>query len=357
MSLRAARPVSARAGAPLGRWIRPVRLGRWSMLLNLRVLLVGLALFLAVVVVSIALLGFGSINIPPGQIVDVLLGRGTSRNELVIMSVRMPRLITALAVGASLGAAGAVFQSVSRNVLGSPDIIGFSTGAATGAVAQIILFGGGPFEVALAAIGGGLIASMVVYGISRRGGVSGGYRLILTGIGVGALLAALNSYLLTRGGIDQAASANIWLSGSLVGRSWGQAGMTVLCLFVLFPFLAGLGRRLSLLEMGDDAARQLGVRVEGTRVLTLIFGVGLTAAAVAAAGPISFIALAAPQLVRPMAKSAAVPIGLSALMGALLLCAADLLSQWAFGALVMPVGVVTGLIGGVYLIILLAKRV
>lgn len=344
-------------GAPLGHWIRPVRWGRWSLLLNLRVLLVGVGLFLVLAVASIVLLGFGSISIPPGQILEVLSGRGTGRNELVVLSVRMPRLVTALAVGGCLGAAGAVFQSVSRNVLGSPDIIGFSTGAATGAVAQIVLFGGGPLQIALAAIGGGLVASMVVYGLSRRGGVSGGYRLILTGIGVGALLGALNAYLLTRGGIDQAASANIWLSGSLVGRSWEQAGLTTLSLAVLFPLLACLGRRLSLLEMGDDAARQLGVGVEGTRMLTLLFGVGLTAASVAAAGPIAFIALAAPQLVRPLAKSPAVPIGLSALMGALLLCTADLLSQWVFGALVMPVGVVTGLIGGVYLIILLARRV
>lgn len=165
---------------------------------------------------------------------------------LVIQRIRLPRTVTAMGVGLCLGAAGATFQSISRNALGSPDIIGFTTGAATGAVAQIMLFNAGPVATAVAAIAGGLLAAAVVYLLSVRGGVSGGYRLVLVGIGVGALLAAVNTVLLSKGNEDLAAQAQMWLSGSLAGRSWDHAIPVMLAVAFLLPILLTQGRSLGL---------------------------------------------------------------------------------------------------------------
>ncbi|MBN8934526.1 MAG: iron chelate uptake ABC transporter family permease subunit, partial [Rhizobium pusense] len=135
----------------------------------------------------------------------------------------LPRVLVAVFAGASLGVSGAVFQSVSRNPLGSPDVIGFTTGAATGALAQIVIFGGGPLAVALSAVLGGLVTATLVYLLSFKQGVTGGYRLVLTGIGAGATLNALNGLMLVKGSLDNAIAANLWLAGSLDARNWDHA--------------------------------------------------------------------------------------------------------------------------------------
>lgn len=320
-----------------------------------RTAVAGAVLAAAAVLLAAAAMRTGTIALSFSDVLAAVAGNADATTNAVVRRIRLPRAVTALAVGACLGAAGAAFQSVSRNALGSPDIIGFTTGSATGAVAQIILFDAGAGATALWAVGGGLLAAGLVYLLSRHSGVTGGYRLVLVGIGVGAMLSALNSVLLAKGDSALAAEAHLWLSGSLSARTWDHALPVLLALLVLLPVLLGAGRSLSLMEMGDETARSLGVRVEGTRIITMAAAVGLTAAATAAVGPLAFVALAAPQLAVRLTRSTAVPIGTGALMGAVLVAGSDLLAQQLPVRAALPIGLMTGLVGGIYLLWLLTR--
>ncbi|EAZ60286.1 ferric enterobactin transport protein FepG, partial [Pseudomonas aeruginosa 2192] len=273
----------------------------------------------------------------------------------IVQRVRLPRVLTACLVGAALGMAGAIFQSISRNPLGSPDVIGFTTGAASGAIVQIILFDAGPLATSLAALAAGLCTALAVVLLARRGATAGGYRLVLVGIGVGASLSGLNSLLLVTGNLDQAMYAQLWLAGSLNTRTWSHVVPAALGLLASVPLALYHGRRLEVLELGDASAAQLGVAVERVRLQMVMVAVGMTAIATAAAGPIAFIALAGPQLARRLTRSAGVPLLSGALMGAVLLLAADLLGQRLAYVANLPIGLMTGLLGGFYLLWLLLR--
>lgn len=332
------------------------RAGPFSLLWQPRAVLVCLVLAAVVAVLAVFILGTGTMALTPGEVLSSLFsGDQNSVAGRVINRVRVPRLVTGLCVGAALGMAGAIFQSISRNPLGSPDIIGFTTGAATGAVVQIVVFNAGPLATALAALAGGLGTAIVVYLLSLRRNATGGYRLVLVGIGIGAILSAVNTVLLARGNIDQALSAQVWLSGSLNARTWMHALPVLIGVIVALPIAMGKARALSLMEMGDDAAYQLGIRVERTRLIMMVVAVLLAAMATAAAGPIAFVALAAPQLVRRLTGQSGVPIIPAALMGAALTVAADLLSQNLPVRAMLPIGLTTGVLGGLYLLWLLTR--
>jgi len=313
--------------------------------------LAGLALFAALHAITL-----GRIAIPFGEVLSTLAGQGDGgMRQQIVLNLRLPRVLVALFAGAALGVSGAVFQSVSRNALGSPDVIGFTTGAATGALAQIVLFGGGPLAVSLSAVLGGLLTAGLVYLLSFRNGATGGYRLVLMGIGAGATLNALNGLMLVRGDLDNAVAANLWLAGSLNARSWEHVFPVMGGCLLLIPAVGLAVARLGLIEMGDDIARQLGVRVERTRFAMVACAVLLAGLATGAAGPIAFVALAAPQLAVRLTGARGVPVASAAAMGALLLVLADLLTQLAAFDLVLPVGRVTGLVGGLYLLWLLTR--
>jgi iron-siderophore transport system permease protein len=209
--------------------------------------------------------------------------------------------------------------------------------------------------VALGAVAGGLLTAAVVYLLSRKGGVTGGYRLILVGIGVGAVLAAVNDLLLVVGDLDQAISANLWRAGSLDARTWTHALPVAVGTLVLVPLVLPLARRASLMEMGDDIAQQLGVRVERTRMLLMLAAVALTGFATAAAGPIAFVALAAPQLVVRLTRWRTMPVLSAAAMGACLLVLADVVTRLLPITAAVPIGRMTGIIGGLYLIWMLTR--
>ncbi|MFD4924346.1 FecCD family ABC transporter permease [Streptomyces goshikiensis] len=347
-------PTKLRAGRPAGP--RPLRIpGGISLRLERRALVVGLLLAVTALALAVVLIGTGDFQIAPADVVQTLLGNGTPANDFIVNDLRLPRVLVALLVGASLGMSGAVFQSVSRNPLGSPDLLGFGYGSAVGALVVIIVFKGGATEVALGALVGGLIAGLAVYLLAYKRGING-YRLVLVGIGASAMLVAVIQYLLTKAQLVEATRAMVWLTGSLAGRDWGQVWPLLAACAVLFPLVLGQGRALRMMEMGDDAAHALGVRVERTRLLLIVAGILLTTAASAAAGPISFVALAAPQLARRLTRSPGAGLLTAALMGAVLLMLSDWASQRAFGADQLPVGVVTGLVGGVYLLWLLVTE-
>ena len=330
-------------------------LGSLRLRVERRTVVVATILLAIILTLGAISLASGKISLGPSELWAALLGTGEAQAVKIIGTIRLPRLVTALCVGMALGASGCIFQSISRNALGSPDVIGFTTGAATGAVIQIVVFNAGAAATSLAAVAAGLVTATVVYALARTNGAAAGYRLVLVGIGVSAFVGAINTLMLVRGDLDLATKARIWLSGSLNARIWDDAMPVAVAVVLLVPILAACSRWLDVLEMGDDLATQLGVHPERIRQIAMFASVVLTAAAVAAAGPIAFIALSAPQIARRLTQAPRVQVVTSALVGAGLLLAADLISIHLPVKIAMPVGLTTGLLGGIYLLWLLTR--
>lgn len=318
-----------------------------------RALAASIACVLLAFAAMVVTLGSGDYRIPPGEVLRTLAGGGSMADHFIVVQLRLPRVVTALLVGAALALAGAAFQSLVRNPLGSPDMLGFTEGAATGALV-VVVAGGSSLALACGAVAGGVATGVGVYVLAWRRGVHG-YRLILVGIGVSAILSGVNGYLMTKAQLMDAARAMLWLTGSLDGRGWSDVVPLAVAMAVLAPVvIVGCGRALHVIEMGDDVARALGVPVERVRLATLAAAVLLTSFAAAAAGPVSFVALTAPQLARRLTRVPGPNLIPSMLVGAVLLTCADLVAQHAIPGRQLPVGVVTGLLGGGYLIWLLA---
>ncbi|CAM5650392.1 FecCD family ABC transporter permease [Streptomyces canus] len=329
--------------------------GGLSLRLDVRATVVVGLILLAALTASVVLIGTGDFPISAGDVLKTLLGNGNAGQEFIINELRLPRVLVGLLVGASLGLGGALFQAISRNPLGSPDVLGLSQGATAGALTMIVLFSGSATQVTLGALVGGLVTGFAIYLLAWKQGVHG-YRLVLVGIGVSAIVTAVNGYLLTRSTLTEAAQAVVWMTGSLSGRDWTQVWPLLWLCAVLVPLVLANARGLRMMEMGDDVSNALGVRVERVRLLLLVAAVLLTAAATAAAGPVSFVALTAPQLARRLTRSPGPNLVPSLCMGATLLVTADWVSQKVFGADQLPVGVVTGVLGGVYLLWLLVTE-
>ena len=280
----------------------------------------------------------------------------TQADVFVINQLLLPRIFTAVLAGAALAIAGAVFQSVTRNPLGSPDVLGFTQGASTGALIGITAFGGGVVAVAASAWVGAVGSAVAVYLIARRGGVTGGVKLILVGIGVATILSGVNEYLITRANIIDAAAASLWITGSLDGSSWTSVTLIGVAVALLVPVLVLCSRPLRVLELGDDLATGLGLSGESLRLLTLAVAVLLAASAASQTGPVAFVALCAPHLARRLTRRTGPNLVPTLLLGAALMQWADYLSQHAIPDRDLPVGVVTGVLGGGYLVFLLAHQ-
>lgn len=289
------------------------------------------------------------------RVMATLQGRGTAGEEFIVYTLRLPRELTAVLAGAAFGASGAVYQSITRNPLGSPDIIGFTYGAAFAAVLAIVVLGQSDLGVTLSAVFGGLAVAALVYVLAYRGGVTG-YRLILVGIGISSVLASFISYLLKRAEIIYAQEAYVWLTGSLNGRTWTDVQIGLVGLIVLVPILVGLGPGLRMAEMGDDAARALGVPVARNRLCALAGGAVLCAVGVVCAGPITFVSLAAPQIAKRLSRSPTVRVIPAMVTGSLLLLLSDTLAQKLAPDSQLPVGIVTLALGGAYLAWLIARE-
>ncbi|WP_420121016.1 FecCD family ABC transporter permease [Nakamurella sp.] len=335
----------------------PVRLagGRISLRFGLRAVLVTAVLVVVALAIGVVSLATGDFVVPIPDVLAAIVGNASPRAELVVMDWRMPRVLLALMLGAALGAAGAVFQSLTRNPLGSPDILGLDVGAYTGALLVIIAGTTAAGPVAAAALAGGLLTALLVYGLAYRRGLQG-FRLIIVGIAVSAMLASLDTWLILSADLHLAISAAAWGAGSLNTVGWGQVVPSAFVLAVLWSALGLLARPLHATGLGDDAARALGVRLDASRLALVVVGVALTATATAVAGPIAFVALAAPQLARRLTGSAGVTLSGAAAMGACLLAASDFVAQHAFAPTQLPLGLVTVCIGGMYLIWLLIRQ-
>ncbi|WP_282798079.1 iron chelate uptake ABC transporter family permease subunit [Streptomyces sp. CC224B] len=329
--------------------------GGLSVRLDLRTAVVVALLVAAALAGGVVLIGTGDFDIPAADVVRTLFGQGDAGQDFIVNELRLPRVLVGLLVGAALGLGGALFQSIARNPLGSPDVLGLGQGATAGALLVIVVFSGSAAQVAGGALVGGLVTGAAMYVLAWKRGVHG-YRFVLVGIGMNAFAVALNGYLLTKADFVDAARAVVWMTGSLTGRDWEQVWPLFWLCVVLLPLVVAHARPLRMLEMGDDAAYALGVPVERTRLVLMGSAVLLTAAATAAAGPVSFVALTAPQLARRLTRSPGPNLLPAMCMGATLLIVSDWASQRVFGADQLPVGVVTGVLGGVYLLWLLVTE-
>jgi iron complex transport system permease protein len=339
-----------------------LRAGAFSVVWRPRYLLVlvtGLVLLMLATAVNV---GRGEFPISIPEVLAVLAGGGDSGQQFIVLELRLPRSLTGALVGAALGVAGAITQSIARNPLASPDMIGLTTGASAAAVFVIVLGGGfGVLGGALATAGlpvaalvGGLVTAAVIYGLAWRKGVQG-FRLVLVGIGLQAMLLAVVHWLLVVAEVFEAARAYVWLNGSLNARGWEHVVPVGIALAMLVPAALLLAHVLGGLQYGDDTARGLGIPVDRARTALLVVAVGLASVATASAGPIAFVALVSPQIAQRLVGGARPPIGMSLVVGATLTVVADLIARTAFGGTELPVGIVTAVLGAPYLLYLLAR--
>ena len=272
-----------------------------------------------------------------------------------VQSVRLPRVVCAVAVGASRAIAGRIFQTISGNPLGSPDVVGLSAGSATGALVAIIILGASPAATGTGALIGGLVSGALVLACSGGTRVTG-IRVVLVGIGCSAALRALNSLLVVKAPLEAAQRAQLWSAGSLNGVTFVRAFPLIVGLGVLGLSCACAATSIGLLAMGDDVATGLGVRVRVVRVSAIVSAIVLVALATAVAGPVAFVALSAPHIAARLCGGGGVGVVSSAVVGAALVLSADVVAQRIVAPAELPVGVVTGVLGGLYLLWILTRE-
>ncbi|MDT3439484.1 iron chelate uptake ABC transporter family permease subunit [Pseudofrankia sp. BMG5.37] len=333
---------AARAAVVRARRVRDAR--------QVGVILTLAALCFCVLCVSLSL---GEVKIPVLDVVRTLFGADEGGDGYIVTSIRLPRALTGVLAGAAFGMSGAIFQALLRNPLASPDVIGITDGASAAAVIAIVGFGLGGYPVSVVAFVGALVTATIMYLLAWRRGVTG-YRLVLIGIAVGAMLSSVISYVMTISKVYEARQALGWLTGSLNAKSWDTVRPLGLALAVLVPLVLLSGRRLAVLRAGDDVARALGVTVERSRLALLLLGVALTAVATAAVGPVAFVAFTSGPIARRLVVDGEAAILPAALVGALVMTTSDLIGQHAIPSIDFPVGVVTAIIGAPYLLWLLA---
>lgn len=306
----------------------------------------GLALFAAFAVR--VLLGDYTFTVP--DFFRILFGEQIPVSTFILMESKLPRAVLAVLVGVALGSAGALFQMVLRNPLASPDIVGVSLGASAAGIFALLTLGLRDGAVSLFAVVGAVAIAAVVRWVA---GTTGGYRLVLVGVGVAAAMTSVIQYLLARSNTWDVQLALRWLVGSVTNVPWTTIGLLAAALAVLLPTLAVLARALPALELGDDAATGLGVG-RGRTDLLLLVGVLLTAVAVAAAGPVAFVAFMSGPIARALMGGRHTLLG-GALVGATLMLLADYVAAYLIPDVVLPVGIVTGAVGGPFLLWLLAR--
>jgi len=319
-----------------------------------RTLVVCATALLAIVVAAIAGLALGDYPLTTEEVIGVLTGRVDGLARTVVLDWRLPRVLAAIGFGAALGVSGAIFQTLTRNPLASPDIIGLANGSFTGMLVALLLLGGSWPALMAGSLLGGLAAAVAIFLLALRQGLSG-FRFIVVGIGVSAMLAAFNSWLLLRADLDVALFAAAWGAGTLNTATATVVWPALACLVALFAVMPFAARPLRQLELGDDVAAATGVRLTRERAILIGLAVALVSAVTAVAGPIAFIALAAPQIARRLTRSPGIPLVATGLVGGVLLLASDLVAQHLI-PLTVPVGVVTVVVGGLYLTQLLLRE-
>ncbi|MFM9280505.1 FecCD family ABC transporter permease [Paenibacillus jiagnxiensis] len=314
---------------------------------------------LVTVLAAMTSVKLGETEIGYVQIFKFMIGAGDPQTADIIFNYRLPRVAMALAAGACLSVAGVIAQSIMRNPLAAPDTLGLTGGAGLVAVVVTILFPGQSSSLlTMAAFGGGIAAAVAVYLLAYRKGIAP-VRLALVGIAVSAFCSSGIQLLISRSA-SNVSSALIWLGGSLWGRSWSQFTQMLPGLLILIPLVWMLGLRLDIKRLGDATAKNLGVRIERSRLLFLAIAVMLTGMAVAAVGTIGFVGLITPHIARRLVGPRhRVLIPVAAVLGGLFILMADALGRGLLPPLEIPAGLIVSAIGGPYFLFLLwmnAKR-
>ncbi|WP_406094061.1 FecCD family ABC transporter permease [Streptomyces sp. NBC_01013] len=326
---------------------------RGRFLLHRRAALVAASLVVLLAVVCVAYLCVGESFVAPSEVLNVIMGR-PSADELVVGTLRLPRMVVGLLVGLAFGIAGALIQTVARNPLASPDIIGISQGASALTVGAMT-FGITSYTVLpYLSVIGGVAAAALVHAFAWRGGLHA-TRFVLIGIGFAIALRSLTTLFLTKGDYLVAQQAQIWMTGSLNGRGYDEAAPIGWTLLILLPAVLWAARAQRTVSMDDDTATALGVRLGRVRLGLVALGVILASVATGTAGPVDFVALLAPQIARRMTRTAQIPLLCSALLGAVIVVFADLLARKLFSPTELPVGVLTAAVGAPYLIWLIIR--
>ena len=319
-----------------------------------RRLLVLAGLGALIAALSILSIRVGEVQMSTAEVFAALTGRGDELTGFVVNALRLPRVLTGVAAGIALGMSGAILQSLTRNPLASPEIVGFNAGAAFGAVSGIWLWGGG--GATLGAVLGGLGVAALVLALSWQNGFNP-LRLILVGIGLGMTLYAGVNFLVTRTDLSSAAQATQWLMGSVNARHWGHVAIAGGGLAVLMPLALMLQRGLDRLALGADTATGLGIRVAPVRLMAALVSVLLAAVAVSVVGPIAFVAFIAGPIARRLVDAPGPNLLAAGLVGALVLIGADLAGRVAVANAELPAGIFTAFLGAPYLLWLLATQI
>lgn len=349
-----ARDITAVGSAPTVGSLRPgfSIAGRRRRTLRFAGVTIALALVVAALWVTTVMVGetwYG-----PDEVLGVIVGDFVPGASFDVGEVRLPRAIIGLLAGMAFGMAGTTSQTMLRNQLASPDVIGITSGASAAAVFAILVLDWSGMRVNLIALGFGLATAAVIHLLSGSGSAQGG-RLILIGIGVSSMLSSIIAYLQLKASVYDVADAMRWLSGSLSGADWDQVPLLGGSVLVLSAVLLGLGRDLRVLPLGEEAAVGLGVPVQRTRLALLLTMVALASFATAATGPIAFVAfLAGPIAARLIGRTDRTLLVPAALTGAAIVLGGDLAGQHLFPT-TLPVGVVTGIVGAPYLVLQLIR--
>ncbi|MEV8592396.1 iron ABC transporter permease [Streptomyces sp. NPDC052012] len=325
-----------------------------SGVLRPRLLAVSLLLAATAFVLFCVETSVGDVALPLTDVLRALVGASDPATELIVHELRLPRALAGLLVGVAFGVSGALLQTMTRNPLASPDMIGITQGAGTAVVAGIVLGWDGGLGTQALGLLGALTAALAVYVLAWKRGTTG-YRIVLVGVGVAWICTSATDYLMAHGQRFQAQAALGWLVGNLNGRSWDQITPLAAVMALLVPLAVLLGRQMRTLELGDDVARGLGTRVQTVRVAVLLAAVGLVAFGTATAGPVAFVALAAPQVAQRLAGTASPPPVTAGLTGAAMVLGADLAARKLIPGTELPVGIVTGVLGAPVLLWLLVR--
>lgn len=309
-----------------------------------------IGLVLVVAVGMLALLG-GAEPISFDTLTKVLAGEDARPDGYILTTVRAPRVLLGITLGWALGVGGSVVQQLLRNPLASPDIVGINQGATLAVVATLVVLNDRTLSVPFIAMGGALLVAAVIAALANDRQVRG-QRLILMGIGMGALCNAGVAFLLSQTDVYRAAEAIRWISGSLSGTTWAEVGATVPLVALLSVIALGLARYLQVLLIGDEGSAALGVPPARTRVVLLVVAIGLSALSVSAAGPITFVAFAAGPIAALLNRGR-YSMPLAGLVGAVVLVLADFIGEHAFAPYSLPAGMVTGALGAPFMIAVL----
>lgn len=322
-----------------------------------RTVAVVLLLFAMTVAAAIASLGAGQLALSPMDVVRSLWGSGAEHHVFVVQTLRLPRILVGLMVGAALGLSGAILQGLFRNPLAAPDILGVTGGAAVAAVAFLV-YGQGLsiWWLPAAAFTGAMGIALLLYLIAWKAGVST-FRLVLVGIGLKAATAALTTLLVVKSPIYLTQKAMVWLTGSIYGTAWIDVGLLAPWLAVLTFLVAVSARHVNALQLGDEVAAGVGAAVSRQRLFLLMLCAALCGAAVAVGGAIGFVALLAPHIARQLVGPSFGPLAAAAaLTGSLMVVVADAVARTAFAPLDIPVGVFTAAVGAPFFLYLLVRH-